>query len=1091
MTDGILGRNDYQLYKKMLKSMIDGNGFVCLIDVENDSFIVMAKDDQYNNLDLTVDKSYENYSKINIEISKKYISQDYVEEKIKKSSLDYLKSALKEKPEFYQEYKTGKNQWKREKFSLVECDSNGQPSKILYYLKDITYEKREEEKQIHASLIDVFCAEYSTIFKFNVEDDSYDCIRINNRARSLFPKRVENCKTCSELIGNFNLDIIFRNDKEEFSEFLNPKGLIDKLKYKDFIISNFRIKINEELMFYQVKAVPLRTNWNIKEVIVGFACVDDSVRKEVYNRKNAEVILAHERQYKQAITSDVLGMFEYNLTKGEVLKASWGNAKDSQKILFTALDIHKIHDYDEYMKKWTDYFVESKVAVIPDRKEMIKQYHENTRELQYEIWSHDSTGRRMYLRLAFFLTKDNFTEDIMALETLRDITREKVASDRNLYQMDIIEGLADDYDSVHMVDANTDSFHTVRMGKEISDFFKKFLNPNTTYTQAIGYYTQNRVHPEDREYFRRNTVLEHVKEEMAKEQNFSFRYRALINGNVRYFTVKIARLGKNFSADKFIVGFALVDESVRKEMQQKQLLMDALSQAEHANRAKTEFLSNMSHDIRTPMNAIIGFTTIARDNIKDMVKVRDSLNKIKVSSNHLMSLINDVLDMSRIESGRLRIEEKENSLVDIVGGVMTVLKSQIEDRQHNFHIDIDKVKDDRILCDKVRLNQVLVNLLGNAIKFTPKNGNILLKVEQKPSELKAYGKYEFVVKDDGIGMSQSFVEKIYTPFERENNTTVSGIPGTGLGMSITKSIVETMGGSIAVKSKKGEGTEFRVTLEFKVAQTQEKEDFYAQLRGKKVLLVENNKIALERLEAMLISMSLKVDIVENSQNALEYIEHSIDIDESYYAIISEYAIVKDNNYKLVDDVIEKAGEEVKIILLTDYEVDKETISAVLDKVTGVCSKPVFISDLRSKLLNSKSEKDDKKGVMFLDGKKILVVEDNELNQEIAYEILHSAGARVDVAENGAVAINMISRKGCSYYDIVLMDIQMPVMDGYEATRCIRQLEGRAKRKLPIIVMSANVFEDARIKAREAGVTGYITKPINVNNLIRALQQVSS
>jgi signal transduction histidine kinase/ActR/RegA family two-component response regulator len=400
--------------------------------------------------------------------------------------------------------------------------------------------------------------------------------------------------------------------------------------------------------------------------------------------------------------------------------------------------------------------------------------------------------------------------------------------------------------------------------------------------------------------------------------------------------------------------------AVESEMEQKRIIEEALRSAEEANRAKTVFLSNMSHDIRTPMNAIIGFTTLAQTHLDDIDQVKDYLDKISSSSIHLLSLINDVLDMSRIESGRLHIEEKECDLLELIHSVEEIILPDLQAKGLNFTMDTSQLNDNYAICDSLRLNRVLLNLLGNAIKFTESGGDVKLTVLETSNDGQGIGIFEFHVIDNGIGMSEEFIGRVFEPFERERNSTVSGVQGTGLGMSISKNIVDMMGGTIEVDSIKGKGTEFTVTIPMKVV-----------------------------------------------------------------------------NHK------------------------KSTIETP--------SKNTSVVDFH--------------------GKRVLLVEDNDLNREIAMEILSAVGLIVEEAEDGNVAIEKLLERGADYYSVVLMDIQMPTMDGYTATKNIRAFEDSKLANIPIIAMTANAFEEDRQKAISAGMNAHIAKPISIEVLFETLKKV--
>ena len=446
-----------------------------------------------------------------------------------------------------------------------------------------------------------------------------------------------------------------------------------------------------------------------------------------------------------------------------------------------------------------------------------------------------------------------------------------------------------------------------------------------------------------------------------EQREWDFEYVHLKTGEKRWFH-NIAMGSELNGKKKYIL--VMSDRTADRKM--NQALSEAVRAAEAANRAKSTFLSNMSHDIRTPMNAIIGFTTLAVSNIDDQKRVRDYLGKILSSGSHLLSLINDILDMSRIESGKIHLEETEVSLSDVLHDLKTIISGQINAKQLEFYIDAMEVTNEDVYCDKTRLNQVLLNLLSNAVKFTPAGGTVSVWLKQFPGTVKGIELYEIRVKDNGIGMSPEFVEKIFSPFERERTSTVSRTQGTGLGMAITKNIVDMMGGTIEVQTEQGKGTEFIVRLPFRLQSEKHHTERSAELEGLKALVVDD-----------------------------------------------------------------------------DFN------------TSGRC---------------------------------ILLVEDNELNSEIIVEILNEYGYMVDTAGNGAQAVEKVKNSKPGNYDLVLMDVQMPVMNGYEATRQIRALNDPALAGITIIAMTANAFDEDKKKALECGMDGFLTKPIVIEELIGTIQK---
>ena len=524
-------------------------------------------------------------------------------------------------------------------------------------------------------------------------------------------------------------------------------------------------------------------------------------------------------------------------------------------------------------------------------------------------------------------------------------------------------------------------------------------------------------------------------------------------------------------------------------------LQVAVEKAESANRAKSTFLSNMSHDIRTPMNAIIGFTTLALSNIDDTDRVKDYLGKTLASSNHLLSLINDVLDMSRIESGKIHLEEVEVNLSDVLHDLKTIVSGQIYAKQLELYMDAMDVTDEDVYCDKTRLNQILLNLLSNAIKFTPAGGTVSVRVRQLAGKVRGCGQYEFRIKDNGIGMSQEFAQKIFEPFERERTSTVSGIQGTGLGMAITKNIVDMMGGTIEVQTAQGKGTEFTVCVPMRAQTEQRPVEKITELEGLKALVVDDDFNTCDSVTKMLVKVGMRAEWTLSGKEAVLRARQSIEMSDVYHAYIIDWRLPDMNGIEVTRQ-IRSLHDDTPIIILTAYDWSDIEVEAKAAGVTAFCAKPMFMSDLRETLMSALGQKpaDAVQGLLpeknaDFKGKHILLVEDNELNREIAQEILREYGFLVDSAENGAVAVEKVSTAAPGSYDLVLMDVQMPIMDGYTATRKIRALDDPARAKLPILAMTANAFDEDRRNALESGMNGFLSKPIVIDDLVQELHKI--
>lgn len=561
---------------------------------------------------------------------------------------------------------------------------------------------------------------------------------------------------------------------------------------------------------------------------------------------------------------------------------------------------------------------------------------------------------------------------------LLDVTAQKLQEKENEQrQKELVRALSIDFNLVFYFSLDTEIGTILRIDEESKYVFGSSFTGGVSLKESMSCYIEKLVHEDDRTMLLQACSKENLKKELGRRESFSVNYRAIINGEIKYHEIKVVRSGEREDSHGIVLGIRNVDEEIRNDMEQKVFLENALAQANMANKAKSTFLSNMSHDIRTPMNAIVGFTDLALNNIDNRSKVQEYLQKITSSGRHLLELINDVLDMSRIESGKMQIEEVSCSIISIMQELGNIVQADADRKQLKLIIDISEVPNGEVYCDKLRLNQVLLNLISNSIKYTNQGGTVHICVKEKTGASAGYADYQFFVEDTGMGMSSEYLTHIFEPFEREKNTTISRIQGTGLGMAITKNIVDMMNGSIVVESEQGVGTKVTVSFTFRLNEQADK----SQQTSKQ-----------------------------------KYITPDISTCE-------------------------------KISSGTANE---------LERFRGI---------------------------------RILLAEDNELNQEIATQILENAGFEVNIADNGQIAVDMISASEPGYYKLVLMDVQMPIKNGYDATKEIRELENEKLATIPILAMTANAFEEDKENALRSGMNGHIAKPIDVKKLFAALTNI--
>ena len=536
-----------------------------------------------------------------------------------------------------------------------------------------------------------------------------------------------------------------------------------------------------------------------------------------------------------------------------------------------------------------------------------------------------------------------------------------------------------------------------------------------------------------------------------------------------------------------------VSQEKKTEIESRKALKEAYRAAENANRAKTEFLSNMSHDIRTPMNAVIGLTAIAGANINNQDKVVECLGKITKSSRHLLGLINEVLDMARIESGKMSLVEEDFSLPELVDNLLTLTKPAIDEHKHNLEVQIEHIEHEAVCGDSLRIQQVFVNLMGNAIKYTPDGGDITFSIKEKPNGFSELGCYEFSISDNGIGMTPEFQKIMFEPFSRADDHRTTKVQGTGLGMAIAKNIVNLMNGSIAVKSAPNQGTTITVTIYLKLQESEKGQE--KELMDLPVLVVDDDKTCCESTVATLKDIGIAGEWVQSGKEAVERCRARHETCCDYFAVILDWKMPGMDGIETARRIREQVGQEVPIIILTSFEFSEIEEQAREAGVNAFIAKPLFRSRLTATLRRFTSGKKEDIAENYLENfakadytdKRILLVEDNELNREIASEILGMTGVTVEMAENGKLAVDKVTEAPENWYDLIFMDIQMPIMNGYEATAAIRALPG-SRGKVPIIAMTANAFAEDVQLAKNTGMNEHIAKPLELAKLFDVLKQ---
>ncbi|MGM9571645.1 MAG: response regulator [bacterium] len=722
--------------------------------------------------------------------------------------------------------------------------------------------------------------------------------------------------------------------------------------------------------------------------------------------------------------------------------------------------------------------------------------------IYHRYWTRDSLGNSMLAEQHVVMYRDLVNNDLLAITYVLDHTkieelRNREAEHRRLLEEDIkkIEGLASQYSALYFINFAVKKYKQYCIGRGESQEAEEPADGNSdSFLNTFRKYVEAYTHPDFAAELAKLADEEYLKQILRHKKRYTYRFlNTGKNGQYQWLELVLIKFAEiDEEASHIAFAFLNVDEEEREKAAQRKALVDALAAAEHANRAKTTFLNNMSHDIRTPMNAIIGYTALAVSHLDNIETTRDYLNKISISSSHLLSLINDVLDMSRIESGRVKIEEQEVHLPDVLHDLRTIIQSNISAKRQDLFIDTQDIVNEDIITDKLRLNQVLLNIVSNAIKFTPVGGIISIRISEKPCALSQYTTYEFRIRDNGIGMTEEFQKHIFESFSREQTTTVSGIQGTGLGMAITKNIVDMMGGTISVKSKEGEGSEFVVVLDCKLSDNIVKYEPIPELQGARALVVDDDTNTCISVNKMLKQIGMRADWTVSGKEAIVRAREAYEEGDEFKAYIVDWLMPDMNGIETVRRIRKVIGDSVPIIILTAYDWSDIELEAREAGVTAFVAKPLFMSELREVLtrpVRAEYKREKAEDKLDFTGKKILLAEDNELNQEIASEILQEAGFVVDIAENGLIAVEKLVSADFDHYDLILMDIQMPKMDGFAATREIRALSDKRKADIPIIAMTANAFDEDKKNALASGMNGFVSKPINIMMLMNTLTDI--
>ena len=684
------------------------------------------------------------------------------------------------------------------------------------------------------------------------------------------------------------------------------------------------------------------------------------------------------------------------------------------------------------------------------------------------------------------------------MEQRLKLQEELLAQEKKRVQQDkMITAMASDYRSVYYVDLDQNEGTCYRSVEPEQD-----INPDGShfcYSEAFREYGEKFVAEKYRAGFLNFIDIDKIRERLSKESIIVYRYLTVRNGEERYEMLRMAGVRHPQDRDDGIVhavgvGFTDVDEEIREDMAQSQALSDALAAAEDASKAKTAFLSNMSHEIRTPMNAIIGLDNIALSDPDISSRTRGYLEKIDGSAHHLLGLINDILDVSRIEAGRLTLKNEEFSFSRLLEQVNTMISGQCNDKGLTYECRALNEIDEYYIGDDMKLKQVLINILGNSVKFTPEGGRVELTIE-KMNSFDGKTSLRFKMSDTGVGMDKEYIPKLFEAFSQEDSSVSNKYGSTGLGMAITKSIVEMMNGNINVESEKGKGTTFTVTITLMNSDRAGADDSMKEIdpHSLTVLVIDDDQVACEHARLVLESVGIPAEFALSGKDAVEKIKVREARQEPYNLILVDWKMPDMDGVETTREIRSIVGSDSAIIILTAYNWDDVIEEAKGAGVDSFLAKPLFatnvIEEFKTALQKKNKQAAEEEHKADLKGRKILLAEDMLVNAEIMMEILKMRDMEVDHAENGKICVDMFSEKPEGYYDAILMDMRMPEMDGLEATKVIREMDRKDAKEIPIIALTANAFDEDVQKSLQAGLNAHLSKPVEPDNLFSTLEHL--
>ena len=1009
-----------------------------------------------------------------------------------------LPKRLKEDKLINHDFQNKDNRWSR--LSIIPINNKkGDASTFLFALSDVDNEIKNIK--IKNNVIQALSSSYENVYAVSEETGIAICFRMGKEIEKLYYDSFSK-GNYEDNIKTYYKNEVIEEDRHLFYAIDTPSKVLSKLTKRSEYTFNYRINRNNRIHFFQCHIV--LPSLNVREFVIGFKNVNEETRLNLLHQKEMDDAIAaiektnkalrEETAISSVLTEEYHSLFRINTTTGAMTLYRTDGDGFPPTLLSSLL---KLSDYETIVDRYIDSFVH------PDDRDRIRENSrlKNLLEKTPETGLYKMGFRRIlaesiqYYEMNVARSVDSDTL-ILGMRDVDQETRRQIKVTKEMEaQREIIEGLGSEYYSILLVDVATDTVSTYRAyGEDGEAIDRHFDNNLRHWTDGVKSYAMHLVLDDDKVNFLEKLSLPYIKDNRGHD--YSFTYGKKLDGDIFYLQARVAYVDTSDGGWVAVVGTRNIDDLIKKEKKQEAALREAYYAAESASKAKTDFLSSMSHDIRTPMNGIIGMTAIAASHLDDKERVKDSLEKITKASRHLLSLINEVLDMNKIESGKVQLAEDEFNLSDLIENLINMTSSQITEHNHTLNVNVSGVQHENVIGDSLRIQKIFTNLMGNAVKFTPDGGRIRLTISERPSRQEKVGCYEFVFEDNGIGMSEEFMDHIFEPFTRAEDGSERRTQGTGLGMTISRNIARMMGGDIKVESTLGVGSIFTVTIYLKLQD--KNENLEKRFVDLDVLVADDDELSLESSLDILSSMGMKVEGVNNGKDAVEKVvsRHSEGLD--FFAAILDWKMPGMDGIEATRKIRQKVGNDVPIIIISAYDWSEIEEDAKRAGANAFIGKPLFKSRLEktfSSILGKEEEKPVDKYISLSDlealklqGKRALVVEDNDLNMEIACEILKTTGMSIETAIDGIEAVDLITSSPDGYYDIVFMDIQMPKMNGYDATRAIRAQNRPYLKQVPIIAMTANAFAEDVQAARTVGMNWHISKPLELHALKSVLER---